>query len=169
MAGMASEAPAKASTATLALSEIPSNLSQLSVLTLRTDMRMCRESNRLSSFAGWPFQENCACTPAKMAQAGFYHCPIDNEPDLARCYVCFKELTGWEPDDDPVKEHARSVDCAFVQLKKTEADMTSREFLLLENARHRNRATKLKTVFDAMVEEKRRLVARAIAARRRKR
>ena len=37
----------------------------------------------------------------QMAQAGFYHCPTDNEPDVAICFVCQKELDGWEPEDDP--------------------------------------------------------------------
>ena len=36
-----------------------------------------------------------------MAQAGFYHCPTDQEPDLVKCFVCHKELDGWEPSDVP--------------------------------------------------------------------
>ncbi|PNJ88241.1 BIRC5 isoform 9, partial [Pongo abelii] len=50
----------------------------------------------------WPFLEGCACTPERMAEAGFIHCPTENEPDLAQCFFCFKELEGWEPDDDPI-------------------------------------------------------------------
>lgn len=38
----------------------------------------------------------------QMADAGFIHCPTENEPDLAQCFFCFKELEGWEPDDDPL-------------------------------------------------------------------
>lgn len=38
----------------------------------------------------------------QMAAAGFIHCPTENEPDLAQCFFCFKELEGWEPDDDPM-------------------------------------------------------------------
>jgi Inhibitor of Apoptosis domain len=37
----------------------------------------------------------------QMAAAGFFHCPTDQEPDLVRCFVCHKELDGWEPTDDP--------------------------------------------------------------------
>ena len=37
----------------------------------------------------------------QMAVAGFYHCPTKYEPDLAKCYVCLKELDGWEPTDNP--------------------------------------------------------------------
>ena len=42
--------------------------------------------------AVWSFQ---------LAEAGFYHCPTDNEPDVVKCYVCLKELDGWAPEDDP--------------------------------------------------------------------
>lgn len=42
------------------------------------------------------------CSPLQMAAAGFIHCPTENEPDLAQCFFCFKELEGWEPDDDPM-------------------------------------------------------------------
>ena len=41
-------------------------------------------------------------SPLQMAAAGFIHCPTENEPDLAQCFFCFKELEGWEPDDDPM-------------------------------------------------------------------
>ena len=37
----------------------------------------------------------------QMAEAGFYSCATEACPDLVRCYVCFKELEGWEANDDP--------------------------------------------------------------------
>ena len=37
----------------------------------------------------------------QMAEAGFFHAPSDRDPDIARCFVCFKELEGWEPEDNP--------------------------------------------------------------------
>ncbi|XP_020921877.1 baculoviral IAP repeat-containing protein 5 isoform X1 [Sus scrofa] len=60
------------------------------------------KDHRISTFKNWPFLEGCACTPERMAAAGFIHCPTENEPDLAQCFFCFKELEGWEPDDDPM-------------------------------------------------------------------
>nr|QOI12310.1 baculoviral IAP repeat containing 5 isoform 5 transcript variant 6 [Homo sapiens] len=60
------------------------------------------KDHRISTFKNWPFLEGCACTPERMAEAGFIHCPTENEPDLAQCFFCFKELEGWEPDDDPI-------------------------------------------------------------------
>ena len=37
----------------------------------------------------------------QMAAAGFYHDPSNLSPDSVRCFVCQKELEGWEPEDDP--------------------------------------------------------------------
>lgn len=37
----------------------------------------------------------------QMAAAGFHFTGSKNEPDLAQCFVCLKELDGWEEDDDP--------------------------------------------------------------------
>lgn len=37
----------------------------------------------------------------QLAEAGFYSCATANEPDAVQCFMCFKELDGWEPDDDP--------------------------------------------------------------------
>nr|XP_014338637.1 PREDICTED: baculoviral IAP repeat-containing protein 5 isoform X2 [Bos mutus] len=62
------------------------------------------KDHRVSTFKNWPFLEGCACTPERMAAAGFIHCPTENEPDLAQCFFCFKELEGWEPDDDPMQK-----------------------------------------------------------------
>lgn len=36
-----------------------------------------------------------------MAKAGFVHCPSENEPDVACCFYCLRELEGWEPEDNP--------------------------------------------------------------------
>uniref|UniRef100_A0A8C4ND10 Baculoviral IAP repeat containing 5 n=1 Tax=Eptatretus burgeri TaxID=7764 RepID=A0A8C4ND10_EPTBU len=58
-------------------------------------------SKRLSSFKDWPFLEDCSCTPQKMAEAGFVHQACESEPDVVICFFCFKELDGWEPDDNP--------------------------------------------------------------------
>ena len=57
---------------------------------------------------------------------------------LCRCFVCFKELDGWEPDDDPMKEHkAHSAKCAFLKLKTN--NLTVKQFLELEKTRQINK------------------------------
>ena len=57
----------------------------------------------------------------------------------ARCFVCFKELDGWEPDDDPMKEHkSHSAKCAFLKLKNPN-NLTVKQFLELEKTRQINK------------------------------
>ena len=41
----------------------------------------------------------------QLAQAGFYFQPTSSSPDNVTCYLCRKDLDGWEVDDDPVREH----------------------------------------------------------------
>ncbi|XP_028563678.2 baculoviral IAP repeat-containing protein 5.1-like [Podarcis muralis] len=95
--------------------------------------------NRLSSFACWPFKENCKCTPESMARAGLIHCPGANEPDLAKCFFCLIELEGWEPDHDPWLEHSKRAgdSCGFLSLSKSFDDLTVEEYYELEMERVR--------------------------------
>merc|ERR1719228_2106034 len=75
-----------------------------------------------------------------MAEAGFYACGADNEPDLVRCYFCRKELDGWEPEDDPWKEHVSHArgKCAYINLGKKPAMLTVLDvFGTLEPEKHK--------------------------------
>ena len=56
------------------------------------DQQMLNVEARRKTFQNWPFKSDCSCTPLQMAEAGFYACGDNNEPDLARCYFCRKEL-----------------------------------------------------------------------------
>ncbi|XP_052613222.1 baculoviral IAP repeat-containing protein 5 isoform X2 [Peromyscus californicus insignis] len=99
--------------------------------------------HRISTFKNWPFLEGCSCTPERMAEAGFIHCPTENEPDLAQCFFCFKELEGWEPDDNPIEEHKKhSPGCAFLTVKKQFEELTLSEFLKLDKERAKNKIAK---------------------------
>ncbi|NXY73922.1 BIRC5 protein, partial [Glareola pratincola] len=94
---------------------------------------------RANTFRSWPFTEGCACTPEQMAAAGFLHCPSENSPDVAQCFFCLKELEGWEPDDDPLKEHKKhSAHCALLSLQKAPTNLTLQEFLKLDRERMKN-------------------------------
>ncbi|XP_029954431.1 baculoviral IAP repeat-containing protein 5a [Salarias fasciatus] len=94
--------------------------------------------NRLKTFEGWPFDEDCSCTPENMAKAGFIHTPSENGPDVAMCFFCLKELEGWEPEDDPVKEHkSHSPSCHFISLKKKVEELTMEEFFKLQKERQK--------------------------------
>lgn len=55
-----------------------------------SDSAMLLVANRLATFSNWPFaeEEGATCTPARMAEAGFYACGSEQEPDAARCYFC---------------------------------------------------------------------------------
>ncbi|XP_028308605.1 baculoviral IAP repeat-containing protein 5b [Gouania willdenowi] len=98
--------------------------------------KMYSHDFREHSFVDWPFREDCSCTPGKMAEAGFVHCPSDNEPDVACCFFCLIELEGWEPDDDPRFEHVkRSPDCGFLSMTKEFTELTVAEFYCLEKER----------------------------------
>jgi|ERR1711874_241748 len=103
----------------------------------KTDLEMMQSSARLKTFKNWPFTEDCACLPDKMANAGFYCCGGENEPDLARCYFCRKELDGWEPGDDPWKEHESHAKgrCAFINLGKTGEELTVKDMYDLDRAK----------------------------------
>ncbi|NWU12274.1 BIRC5 protein, partial [Cephalopterus ornatus] len=100
------------------------------------EWRLYLVSSRLATFHNWPFTEGCACTPERMAAAGFVHCPSENSPDVAQCFFCLKELEGWEPDDDPLEEHKKhSAGCGFLSLQKEPANLTLQEFLKLDKMR----------------------------------
>jgi len=112
------------------------------------DSAMLIVANRLATFSMWPFteEEGAACTPARMAEAGFYACGGSNEPDLARCYFCRKELDGWEPQDTPWDEHASHAkgNCAYINLGKKPDQLTVADVLqVLEPAKNKMVITKI--------------------------
>ncbi|KAM6128467.1 baculoviral IAP repeat-containing protein 5 [Pterocles gutturalis] len=111
----------------------------VSAAALPEEWRFYLVSTRAATFRNWPFTEGCACTPQRMAAAGFVHCPSENGPDVAQCFFCFKELEGWEPDDDPLEEHKKhSAGCAFLSLQNDLTDLTLQEFLKLDKERMKN-------------------------------
>ena len=56
--------------------------------------------------------------PGDLALAGFYYCPYDGADDNVCCYLCEKNMGGWEQEDDPLKEHLRGNDeCAWAVLR----------------------------------------------------
>ncbi|XP_012731598.1 baculoviral IAP repeat-containing protein 5a [Fundulus heteroclitus] len=108
------------------------------------DVKFYIFENRLKTFDGWPFDKDCACTPENMAKAGFVHTPTENSPDVAMCFLCLKELEGWEPDDDPQQEHKiHSPSCNFIALKKKVEELTVEEFFKLQRERHKRIVSKM--------------------------
>ncbi|VVC86612.1 unnamed protein product [Leptidea sinapis] len=89
------------------------------------------EDERVKSFKNWPYNDNNKCNIRKMAEAGFYSIATGvHDADAVKCFLCGKQLDGWEPEDDPWAEHkSHSPYCAFVQLNKREDDLLLPEFL----------------------------------------
>lgn len=44
---------------------------------------------------------------SQLARAGFFFNPQPSNPDNVRCFLCHKDLDGWEEDDDPLQEHLK--------------------------------------------------------------
>ncbi|XP_063240244.1 baculoviral IAP repeat-containing protein 5.2-A [Bacillus rossius redtenbacheri] len=90
-------------------------------------MDMTTERDRVESFSGgkWPFRTGLLA-PQKMAEAGFFYCGSElNGWDCVRCFVCLKELGGWEPCDDPWEEHrGHSPGCLLARLARKQALLT---------------------------------------------
>ncbi|KAM4668333.1 baculoviral IAP repeat-containing protein 5.1-like [Amazona ochrocephala] len=122
---------------------------------LLTDFKdMYEYENRLKTFTNWPFKENCKCSPENMAKAGFIHCPDENEPDVVKCFFCLIELEGWEPNDDPWKEHMKHYNCGFLSLTKPFDDLTMEEYYMLEMTRLRTFLCKTgRSIINAFEEE----------------
>lgn len=80
---------------------------------------------RIKTFKNWPFSDKNKCNIRNMAEAGFYSIATGTEDaDSAKCFLCGKELDGWEADDDPWTEHVKhAAKCAFVQLGKKDNDL----------------------------------------------
>lgn len=71
------------------------------------------ESARKASFRGWPTQRTLR--PDDLCKAGFFYL---GEGDKCRCFYCGNTLLKWDPEDDPLLEHAKWFpDCAWLKLK----------------------------------------------------
>ena len=53
----------------------------------------------------WPHPSNFYANPDTLAEAGFYFSPSSDHRDSVKCFMCEKELSDWEKDDDPFKIH----------------------------------------------------------------
>ena len=66
------------------------------------------------SKAGWPHKQPSA---EAIAKAGFLYRPQSTGSDNVVCYLCARQLDGWEEEDDPVQEHLKhSPECGWAML-----------------------------------------------------
>ncbi|THH17310.1 hypothetical protein EW146_g3474 [Bondarzewia mesenterica] len=67
--------------------------------------RVKHSSSKRTVSVKWPHPDNFAATPNALAEAGFYFNPSWDDRDNVVCYLCNKELSGWEEADDPFAIH----------------------------------------------------------------
>lgn len=71
------------------------------------------------SKAGWPHKSPSV---ADLARAGFFYKPSSGK-DNVECFLCARQLDGWEKDDDPLEEHLKhGSDCAWALLMSIEQE-----------------------------------------------
>ncbi|KAI8453300.1 hypothetical protein BY996DRAFT_4583345 [Phakopsora pachyrhizi] len=69
----------------------------------------------------WPHPESFNLKPEILSQAGYFHDPIDGEPDRTTCWMCGESMKGWAKEDDPWALHCKwSPDCPFGRLSLLE-------------------------------------------------
>ncbi|KAG5439519.1 hypothetical protein PCANB_002094 [Pneumocystis canis] len=82
-----------------------------------TDMEL-QEARQATFGSWWPHEQKKGrfLKIIKMSQAGFYYNPTPDSNDMVSCIHCGLGLDGWEPKDDPMKEHKkRAPSCLFFQ------------------------------------------------------
>jgi hypothetical protein len=53
-------------------------------------------------------------TLSKLARAGFFFYPTQDNPDNVACFLCQRSVDGWEKGDDPLVEHLKhSSECGW--------------------------------------------------------
>ncbi|KAI9823979.1 MAG: hypothetical protein M1826_007573 [Phylliscum demangeonii] len=68
-------------------------------------------SAKVAKTVSWP---RSTPSPAQLAEAGFYYTPTASSLDNVTCFMCQKNLDGWEEEDDPALEHLHhSNDCGW--------------------------------------------------------
>ncbi|QDS67909.1 hypothetical protein FKW77_008425 [Venturia effusa] len=66
---------------------------------------------RTPQTVSWPHKSP---RPAELARAGFFYKPTGDSDDNCMCFVCQRQLDGWEAGDDPVAEHLKhSPNCGW--------------------------------------------------------
>ncbi|RDB15377.1 Protein bir1 [Hypsizygus marmoreus] len=67
----------------------------------------------------WPHPAHFTATPESLAEAGFYFNPSLEDRDNVTCYMCDKQLSDWEAQDDPFDIHweKRGVKCCWAAVR----------------------------------------------------
>ncbi|XP_012278444.1 baculoviral IAP repeat-containing protein 5 isoform X1 [Orussus abietinus] len=115
------------------------------------------KGGRLETYDHWPFKSSTnGCNPELMASAGFVAIGGEEEPDLVECFICLKQLDGWEANDNPWFEHHKHMPtCPFIALnKQNELTWTIEDFLHLLRDYYANRLARDMNQMLQKVKEK---------------
>lgn len=78
--------------------------------------------SKRSKTGGWPHVQP---TPEELAKAGFYYKPSAHSNDNTVCFLCSRNLDGWEEEDDPIQEHLKHAqDCGWAILASINAEQS---------------------------------------------
>ncbi|KAI8628206.1 hypothetical protein F5Y19DRAFT_145055 [Xylariaceae sp. FL1651] len=66
--------------------------------------RASNAKGRAPKILSWPHKR---LNPESFARAGFYFEPTTDYPDNTVCFLCCKNMGGWEDNDNPFEEHLR--------------------------------------------------------------
>ncbi|XP_041978588.1 baculoviral IAP repeat-containing protein 5 [Aricia agestis] len=123
---------------------------------------------RIKTFKNWPFSDKNKCNVQNIAEAGFYSVATgEDDADAAKCFLCGKELDGWEAHDDPWAEHkSHAAKCAFVQLGKKEDELLLSEFLSVLKQYMINETKRIAEVIHEKIDEKAKSVRRKCMAKK---
>ncbi|CAG8974489.1 hypothetical protein HYALB_00011639 [Hymenoscyphus albidus] len=87
----------------------------------RTSKRASKASAKSASKSlNWPHK---SLAPEQLAKAGFFYHPLPESPDNTACFLCHRQIDGWEEDDDPLVEHLKhSPECAWAIIATIEVN-----------------------------------------------
>lgn len=63
------------------------------------------KSNSTYTTVRWPHPASFNANPNTLAEAGFYWAPSLDDRDSVACFMCGKELSDWNEEDDPFQIH----------------------------------------------------------------
>ncbi|KAH9922542.1 hypothetical protein B0H21DRAFT_766027 [Amylocystis lapponica] len=78
----------------------------MEVLQTRIDSYLKSKRTKPSKYATkWPHPSTYKANPRTLAEAGFFFDPSPDDKDNVTCFMCGKELSAWDEDDDPFNIH----------------------------------------------------------------
>ncbi|KAE8443988.1 hypothetical protein EG329_001117 [Mollisiaceae sp. DMI_Dod_QoI] len=95
-----------------------SRLASFQVAHQLSKRRVSNASTKGSKSIKWP---HSFLSGEELAKAGFFYHPLQANPDNVACFLCHRNLDGWEEDDDPLAEHLKhSPDCGWAVVASIE-------------------------------------------------